>query len=407
MLVYIFFFLTVQLVAVTGSILIFRPFRHTRTWLCVLFYLMGLNSAYFFLFSPPSVTPHVKFLIEYMLLYPFFIYMLLCLVITPFLILSGTFILLKKPFWSKCLNLLKRQSQSEADRSTVNEQRRKFMKIMTSGIIFPMAGCSIYGAYIGKERQKIDERPLFFHDLPPVLDGFTIVQISDIHAGPFMNSYRLAGFVKIVNHLDPDIAVITGDIINWGNAHIRETVRVLGDIRARKGVYSILGNHDFYCNVAELCRQLEAVGITVLRNCWRRIYRNSVETPIYLLGIDDPQGSWYLNNNFPFLKKALHKVPENSFKVLLSHRPNVFDLAKKKDIQLTLAGHTHGGQIIVPIPGRRGISLARLAYERDYGVYWKNNSCLYVNKGLGVVGPPVRINCPREISKIILRKNIG
>ncbi len=111
-----------------------------------------------------------------------------------------------------------------------------------------------------------------------------------------------------------------------------------------------------------------------------------------------------MNDDFPFVRETLKDVPKDSFKVLLSHRPNVFDLAAKQGVHLTLAGHTHAGQIILPSLSGHGPSLASIAYEYDYGLYQKEKSFLYVNKGLGVVGPPIRVNCPREITRIVLRK---
>ena len=393
-----------QLVVALGCIYVFRPFKNKRTWFFVLGYVICLHSSYLFLFSPPAVSPHVRIFIEYTVLYPFFIYMLMCLVLTPFFIISGAVFLMLRLFSSLWSLLWIKEGKGESENRVVDVERRTFMKVLTSGIVLPMAGCSFYGAYIGKDRLKIEEENLFFRDLPDGMDGLTIVQISDIHAGPFMDSYRLTGFVEIVNRLAPDVVAITGDIINWGISYTGEIVKVLSGIEAREGVFAILGNHDFYCDVDDLCRQLERAGIKVLRNRWSRIYRNGGASPIYIAGIDDPLGSWYLNKSFPFLKSTIRSIPEGSFKVLLSHRPNAFDCAVAEGVQLTLAGHTHGGQIIMPVPGGHGVSLARFAYERDYGLYRKENSCLYVNRGLGVVGPPVRINCPREISRIVLRK---
>jgi predicted MPP superfamily phosphohydrolase len=277
------------------------------------------------------------------------------------------------------------------------------MKAMTSSVLLPLAGCSVYGAYVGKDRLEITEKELFFKDFPKSMDGFTIMQISDIHAGPFMDGYRLSGFVEKMNQLSSDIVVITGDIINWGTTYIDEAIEVLSDIKTKKSVFAVLGNHDFYSDVDGLCKKLAKAGIEVIRNRVIKINGNSKSASIYLAGIDDPRGSWYLNEDFPFVRDTLKDVPKEGFKVLLSHRPNVFDLASKQGVHLTLAGHTHGGQIILPSVSGHGPSLASIAYEHDYGLYKKGDSHLYVNKGIGVVGPPVRVNCPREITRIVLK----
>jgi predicted MPP superfamily phosphohydrolase len=287
---------------------------------------------------------------------------------------------------------------------TIIPERRLFLKAMTSSVLLPLAGCSVYGAYVGKDRVEITEEELSFKDLPEKMDGFTILQISDIHAGPFMDGYRLSCFVERMNQLSSDIVVVTGDIINGGTSYVDEVIEALSEIRSKKGVFAVLGNHDFYGDEEDLCNKLEKSGIQVLRNRYEKIYSEDKSSYFYLAGIDDPRGSWYLNEEFPFVKDTLKNVPKDGFKVLLSHRPNVFNLASKQCVHLTLAGHTHGGQIILPSVSGHGPSLASIAYEHDYGLYQKENSFLYVNKGLGVVGPPVRVNCPREITRIVLRK---
>ncbi len=398
------FFFAVQTVTWLGCFSTFKPCKNPRRRLLLCIYAAGLNSAYLFLFSPPAVAPAVKALIEYALMYPFFIYMLLCLVLAPFFIISGVLFLIIK-LLSRIRAALRGQDlRTNKEHGGVDEQRRTLMKFATSTIVLPIAGCSFYGAYIGKERLKVEEKTLSFNDLPEAMDGFVIVQISDIHTGPFMDGHRLAGFVGIINKLGADIVVITGDLINWGNAYVGETADVLSGIQAPSGVFVILGNHDFYCDVDELCSRLNKGGIRVLRNRWTRIAGQDSTDPIYLLGIDDARGSWYLNDDFPYLNQTLADLPEKSFKILLCHRPNVFNHAARSGIQLTLSGHTHGGQFIMPSLGGHGWSLAKMAYQHDYGLYRKHKSYLYVNKGLGVVGPPVRINCPREISRFVLKK---
>ena len=143
----------------------------------------------------------------------------------------------------------------------------------------------------------------------------------------------------------------------------------------------------------------------VLRNRWTDIRRPDSREPCCLIGIDDPRGSWYLNRDFSVLDRVMASIPSGTFKILLSHRPNIFYKAADRDIRLILSGHTHGGQVILPFPVGHGLSLARMAHELDYGLYRSGNSLLYVNRGLGVVGPPVRINCPREITRFVLRRN--
>ncbi len=393
-------FLAMQLITFAGLFYVFRP-KNRKPLLYVLFYILFLHTSYFFLFAPVSSSLFVRLAVEYLILYPYFIYMLICMVMTPFFVVTALFLLLARVV-STLLKAL--PSETTADEAAPDTERRMFMKMLTSGVVLPLAGCSVYGAYVEGGRVEITEQELFFKELPEKMDGFTITQISDIHAGPFMDGYRLKGFVRKMNALESDIVVITGDIINWGSAFIAEAIDVLSELQAKKGVFAVLGNHDFYGDLKDLCQQLENSGVQVLRNSSEKIYNDDKNASFYLAGIDDPRGSWYLNKDFPFVKETLKDVPKEGFKVLLSHRPNVFDLASKQGVHLTLAGHTHGGQIILPSITGYGPSLASIAYEYDYGLYQKEDSFLYVNRGLGVVGPPVRVNCPREITRIVLRK---
>ena len=393
-------FIVMQLIAVGGLFYVFRP-KNRKLLLYALVYIFFLHSSYFFLFSPVSSSLLIRLVVEYLVLYPYFIYMLICMVLTPFFVVAGFCTLLVSGFSYLWQVLSFNKGSEEASPDT---GRRMFMKVLTSSVVLPLAGCSVYGAYVERDKVEVTEEDLFYKDLPKDLDGFIITQVSDIHAGPFMDGYRLKGFVEKMNALESDIVVITGDIINWGSTFIAEAIDALSGLKAKKGVFAVLGNHDFYGDLKALCSNLEKSGVQILRNRFEKIYNVDKGSCFYLAGIDDPRGSWYLNEDFPFVKETLKDVPKDGFKVLLSHRPNVFDLAAKQGVHLILAGHTHGGQIILPSISGHGLSLASMAYEHDYGLYQKENAFLYVNKGLGVVGPPVRVNCPREITRIVLRK---
>ncbi|MEI6125611.1 MAG: metallophosphoesterase [Pseudomonadota bacterium] len=393
-------FIAIQLVAVAGGLFAFKQHKNKRTLLYTGLSVLYLNSAYLFLFSPIVDSHQAKTIIDCLIMYPFFAYMLACIVLSPFFILSGAIVLLIK-FFSR----MKQQKNDPEQSSAFDDGRRGFMKMFTAALVVPMAGSSLYGSYIGKNRLEVEKSDLVFHDLPEALEGFTIAQISDIHVGPFMDKETLKGIIQQVNGLSPDLVVITGDIINWGSSYIDEAAQSLSGLKARRGVFAVLGNHDFYCDTDAFCRALENAGVQMLRNTRAIIGGKGSDSQLHLIGIDDPGGSWYANNHFPCLEKALRGIPQKSFKVLLSHRPNVFEHAARENIQLTLAGHTHGGQVILPDSNGHGWSLARIAHEHDYGLYRQNGSCLYVNRGLGVVGPPVRINCPREITRIMLRRS--
>jgi predicted MPP superfamily phosphohydrolase len=275
---------------------------------------------------------------------------------------------------------------------------------MTSSILLPAGGCSLYGTYVGRNRLQVEEQRFFFPELPAAMDGLSIAQISDLHAGVFMEEWELNPYIDRVNELEPDIVVVTGDIISWGTQYIQPVVKALGRLRAKKAVYAVLGNHDFYSNLDELCTSLEHAGVRVLRNRWVTIGAGDSEAPVYLIGVDDIWATRILKKQIISLTRVLSGIPRDGFKILLCHNPTVFDKAARHGIHLTLSGHTHGGQIILPFPRGHEFSMARFFYTRDYGLYQSGGSYLYINRGLGIIGPPVRINCPREITRMVLHR---
>ena len=391
-------FVTVQAIAVAGCIFAFKKHRNSRVWLAVLGAMLYLNCAYLFLFTPVELRQQFGGVIDYALIYPFFAYMLICMALTPLFIAAAAVSGMGKVFSRFGDTILPDQPVP-----AYNGRRREFLKMMAAGIALPVAAPSLYGLYVGSAQMKIDDVALAFPDLPAGLDGFTIIQISDLHVGPFMDSTMLQAIVGRINALAPDLVAITGDIINWGSSYIDEAADGLKGIQAKYGVYAVLGNHDFYCDTDSLCGKIEKAGVQILRNGWREI-RPEGGGLLQLVGIDDPQGPLRRGPNTPNLKKALHQAPAAGFKILLSHRPTVFDTAADMGMNLTLAGHTHAGQLISPFGYGRNWSFAKLFYERDYGLYDKNGSYLYINRGLGVVGPPLRINCPREITRMVLHR---
>ncbi len=399
------FFIAVQIVTLYGFYYSFRPFQNKKFWITAFSYALSLNLSYLFLFYRYPLSPWLKTLINYFLIYPYFIYMLLCLVLFPVFVMSSIVLLIKK-LWQRAWPAIK--SGTKANQKfdqPVLAQRRKFLKVISSAALLPAGGCSLYGTYIGRTKLKIDEQILVFSSLPVEMDGFSIVQISDIHAGVFMEGWELQPYLEIVNTLQPDIIVITGDIISWGTHYTKPVVQALSMLRAKQGVFAITGNHDFYGNTEELCSNLESVNINVLRNHWKKIDAANGSASLYLIGVDDIWATRHFYKKNISIPEIISDIPEKNFKLLLCHNPTIFDEAARHDIHLTLSGHTHAGQIILPFPENHGYSLSRLIYKRDYGLYRSGDSMLYINRGLGVIGPPLRINCPREITKIVLKRS--
>ncbi|WNG19218.1 metallophosphoesterase [Cystobacter fuscus] len=230
--------------------------------------------------------------------------------------------------------------------------------------------------------------------LAPELDGYRIGQISDVHCGPYVPESRVATWVARLNELDVDLMSVTGDLITQGSSHVEAVSRALGGLRARDGVFACMGNHDYFTDGEHFVRALERQGLTVLRNRGVVVQRGTAR--LYVAGVDD---TWTSRHD---LRRALAARPEGVPTVLLAHDPNLFPQALAQSVELTLSGHTHGGQLAVP--GVRDLSLARFISRWTAGLYRQGRSWLYVNRGAGTTGPPVRLGAPAELAVITLRR---
>jgi predicted MPP superfamily phosphohydrolase len=229
--------------------------------------------------------------------------------------------------------------------------------------------------------------------LPRVLDGYTIAQISDIHAGLFVGERELLeGFAK-VRGIRPDLVVATGDLVDFDARYAPSLARQLGDLRGRDGVVAILGNHDYYAGYTLVAQAMRAAGVDLLLNEGRMI-RPLDGGGFALLGVDD---LWAARSGGagPDLDRALAMVSPDTARVLLAHQPNFLASSRGK-VALQLSGHTHGGQI------NPGFRPAELLMRYVSGRYEEGGTTLWVNRGFGVAGPPSRVGAPPEVTKVVL-----
>ncbi|HYO51890.1 metallophosphoesterase [Archangium sp.] len=243
-------------------------------------------------------------------------------------------------------------------------------------------------------RPRLRRRVVRVAGLPPELDGYRIGQISDVHCGPHVPEGRVASWVARLNALDLDLVTVTGDLITHGSSHVEAVARALGGLRAKDGAYACMGNHDYFTDGEHLVRQLERNGLTVLRNEGAVIERGGAR--LYVAGVDD---TWTSRDD---LDRALAARPEGVPTVLLAHDPDLFPQAQARAVELTLSGHTHGGQL--GVPGVPRLSLGRLVTVWAAGLYRRGRSWLYVNRGAGTTGPPARLGAPAELAVITLRR---
>ena len=241
---------------------------------------------------------------------------------------------------------------------------------------------------------RLRHRSVRVEGLPPELDGYRIGQISDVHCGPNAPEPRVAAWVARLNALDLDLVTVTGDLITHGDTHVEAVARALGGLRAKDGAFACMGNHDYFTDGDAFARTLEARGLTVLRNRGVVVERGGAR--LYVAGVDD---TWTSRDD---MKRALEGRPPGVPTVLLAHDPDLFPQAHALSVELTLSGHTHGGQLAVP--GVRRLSLARVMTRWTSGMYREGRSWLYVNRGAGTTGPPVRLGAPAELTVLTLRR---
>ena len=240
--------------------------------------------------------------------------------------------------------------------------------------------------------------------LPAALDGLTIGQLSDLHRGPYVSEEHIRRAAEIAASLQPDVIVLTGDFVSVSARYAASCMDALAGLRARDGLFAVLGNHDYWTGEVRAVQQaIERRGVEVLANHSVRLRRGGAEW--WLCGVDDV---W---SGRPDLDAALRRIPEEDFKILLCHEPDFADTAARAGIPLVLSGHTHGGQVIVPGIG----PIVLPPYGEKYPIGLRrvqgSGTLVYTNVGVGLIawelGPmalAVRWNCPPEVTLLTLRR---
>lgn len=247
-----------------------------------------------------------------------------------------------------------------------------------------------YGASYASTGWEIEEVHLSLNPIRPFDVPLKVVQVSDIHSGLFMTPARMRHCVEAIRRLEPDLFVLTGDFISNSVADLPPCIQEMARVESRYGSYAVLGNHDhWYGEPAKIIAAFEGEGIAVLHNAHRVVETD--RGAIAIAGIED------LRVGRPDLHQALDNLNPTLPTILLSHRPEIFPQAAARNIALTLSGHYHGGQVKVSALGL-SVSLAHLLSSYPEGLYRLRNSHLYVNRGLGTTGTPIRVNASPEIT---------
>ena len=279
--------------------------------------------------------------------------------------------------------------------------RRQFLARATYTYAAAGIGLSAYGIWSAERLPSITRRTLVFPDLPPGLNGLRIAHLSDVHAGIHMSEAKMREIVEQTNALGADLIVQTGDMIDISQSFIPDYVRAFRDLRAPLGVVTVLGNHDRYTGQDAVIRGVQDAGQVFVKNGVHVIEHGGAA--LALIGIDDPR-NWRADDpQDDDVEQALRTTPpaKDAFRILLAHRPGAFDGAAPRAIPLTLAGHIHGGQFYLPVVGW---SPGRLITKYVMGHFVQGTSQLYVSRGIGVVGVPLRVFVPSEIALFELRR---
>ena len=281
--------------------------------------------------------------------------------------------------------------------------RRGFIRLAAAAGVAAVAADS---TLIEPNRPRVVRREIALRRWPEPLNGFTIAHLSDFHYDPYCSVHPLRASITMVNALHPDLIVLTGDFVSLpllskdndeddekAAATAEPCAQLLRQMQAPHGLWAVMGNHDYYSDPDRVTSALRNEGIHVLANESAAIETNAGR--FWLSGVNDVLG------HTADLDDTLHRVPTNEATVLLAHEPDYADHVARSPVDLQLSGHSHGGQVRIPLI--RPLFLPDMAKKYIWGLYRIGGLTLYTNPGLGTVGLPIRLNCPPEITLLTLR----
>ncbi len=254
------------------------------------------------------------------------------------------------------------------------------------------------GAQPGWTRDpEITETDIHLSRLGKSFEGLRIVHLTDIHHSLYTTVEEVERAVHLANRLRPDLVAMTGDYVTLSPSYIDDVARVLGKLRARLGVFAVLGNHDFQVDPDVITKALESHRIHVLRN--RHFALRSGRDRLWLIGVDD---MWWAADD---LGAAMGRIPAHDPKILLCHNPLGIRMAASHGIDLVLSGHTHGGQVRLPVV-RKIFGKSKLGQRFVEGWNRLDGTQIYISRGIGKVLLPVRVGCPPEIACLRIRQGL-
>jgi hypothetical protein len=279
--------------------------------------------------------------------------------------------------------------------------RRKFLKLAAAtGTI----ALGVDATVLAPNSIRVVRKDIALRRWPDRLDGFTIALLSDFHFDPYFSVHPIQACIGIVNRLSADLIVLTGDFVSipqLGNDKEKAALAaepcadLLRQMQARHGLWAVMGNHDYYTNPQVVTSALQARGIKVLANQSFPIEQGGAR--FWLAGLND------VVSGTADMDETLHSVPESEATILLAHEPDCADEVARYRVDLQLSGHSHGGQVRIPMVPP--LFLPKMGRKYVWGLFRIGPLTLYTNPGIGTVVLPIRLNCPPEITLLTLRRS--
>jgi len=300
--------------------------------------------------------------------------------------------------------------ESTAPRTPALPDRRRMIQTAGLATVGILTSGRTLSAMLTTDEHVIERVVVKIPNLAEGLRGTTMVLLSDLHSSIFMGRREMEHYVAAANELKADIAVVTGDFVNSKLVEVYPFAEAFAGLHAPLGVYGVTGNHDYYTReIGTVAREVEQCGITLLRNANTSIERNGER--LWLMGMDD--ADIYHINQFiasgrteqGTIENLVAGIPNGAPRIMLCHKPYPFEEYSALGADLMLSGHTHGGQVVLAHLDTLNLSFASLASRYVSGLYLSRGngrSQMYVSRGIGTVGLPMRLNCPPEITHITL-----
>jgi predicted MPP superfamily phosphohydrolase len=279
----------------------------------------------------------------------------------------------------------------------INPDRRRFIiNSINFGILGSSAFLTGFGMYEARRKAVIQNIAITIPHLPTKFEGFRIAQFTDLHVGPTIKRKFVQSVVDQINKLNANLIVCTGDLVDDLVSNIREDVSPIKDLYAPKGVYFVTGNHEYYVGVESWLDEIDRLGLTLLLDKHRLIEQD--DQKIILAGVTDYGAKQFVAEHRSDPQAALAQAPDGHVKILLAHQPRNIFTAANTGYDLQISGHTHGGQYFP------WSMLVTLGQPYVSGLHKHDNTWIYVNRGTGYWGPPIRLGVPSEITVFTLTK---